>query len=78
MEVHIMKRKVPYTDEEFETIYGERKVAYKEFLRIFSKAVDTNDDWHAGQTLIDKQDRIIIYSDFDIKEDILSENNKKA
>lgn len=73
-----MKRKVPYTDEEFETIYGERKVAYKEFLRIFSKAVDTNDDWHAGQTLIDKQDRIIIYSDFDIKEDILSENNKKA
>lgn len=73
-----MKKKVPYTDEEFETIYGERKVAYKEFLRIFSKAVDTNDDWHAGQTLIDKQDRIIIYSDFDIKEDILSENNKKA
>lgn len=54
-----MKRKVPYTDEEFETIYGERKVSFDEFCRIFLKATDVNNDWHAGQTLIDKQSRIV-------------------
>ena len=58
-----MKRKVPYTDDEFETIYGDRKVTFDEFLRIFDKATGVNDDWHAGQTLLDKEYRIVIKED---------------
>ncbi len=54
-----MKRKVPYTNEEFETIYGERKVSMKEFQKILSKTIDPNEDWDAAQRLIDKQNLIV-------------------
>ena len=54
-----MKRKVPYTDDEIETIYGERKVSMKKFQKILSKTIDPNEDWDAAQRLIDKQKHIV-------------------
>jgi hypothetical protein len=54
-----MKRKIPYTNDEIETIYGERKVTMKEFQKILSKAIDPNGDWDTVQRLVDKQRYIV-------------------